>query len=716
MEGSEQRIAELERKVAMQQATIDAMMDELEKRQSTTEQTRFQTWARQAQFINVIQQKTESLQAALAKNNELTSSLQVSESFLSAVVDSLPIRLAILDGDGTVVRVNRIWREESSHLGPVEGGNLLAFYRVRSAAGEVPPQLHNAIASVIAQKFPTYLDHTEFGNLYFQTLVTRIPDTTHVLVAHLDITALIQAQKALERERRETELLSLVTRHTENPIVILDGNAKVTWTNTAFDQVSGMKITGQNALAVAAQISDDPGVSALLGEHIRLGRHYQSTHSMIGADGSRYYFRVELKPVAGESGTPFFMMVLNDVTENVRVQTTLASERKLLENVVSNVPHAIYWKDRYSRYQGCNEAFARNYGLTIGDIIGKRDNELIPGKDGALGFARENSVSRGGHPVLGVEETFESENGPQVMLTSRVPLIVDGQINGVLGIFADITAFKHMEQELNQARRLEAIGQLSAGIAHEINTPMQYIGDNIHFMDKAVTMLLDLADKVDGLAAREDGVGSDAREWLKQCRYQVIRRNVPGAIQSATEGVQTVSQIVQAMKAFAHPGGRELKMADINAGLTNTITVSRNEWKYVAEVETAFAAECVVRCNLGELNQVFLNLIVNAAQAIADGVDSDHPRGKIIVRTADLEDAVEVRVTDNGPGIPASVQPHVFEQFFTTKSVGKGTGQGLALARAVIERHHGTIDFETSSSGTTFRIRIPKNHVEQGAA
>jgi len=274
-----------------------------------------------------------------------------------------------------------------------------------------------------------------------------------------------------------------------------------------------------------------------------------------------------------------------------------------------------------------------------------------------------------------------------------------------------------MEAQLVQTQKLESIGQLAAGIAHEINTPTQYVGDNIEFLSDAFGQLSELWDSYEKLVEcvkSEDSV----KELVNQINrirtdadVDYLKQEIPKAIQQSRDGVTRVASIVRAMKEFSHPDAEEKTRVDLNHCIMNTITISRNEWKYVAEMETDLDSGLpLVNCLPGEFNQVILNLIINAAHAIQDVVgDGAKGKGKIKITTRQDGDYVEVRVSDTGTGIPKSIRNRVFDPFFTTKEVGKGTGQGLAIARNVIvDKHSGTITFETEEGkGTTFIIRIP---------
>ena len=274
---------------------------------------------------------------------------------------------------------------------------------------------------------------------------------------------------------------------------------------------------------------------------------------------------------------------------------------------------------------------------------------------------------------------------------------------------------RELQKELREAQKLEAVGQLAGGIAHEINTPAQYIGDNLKFLTDAHQDLFSLVEKSMALteAARgHDGLSvmaEDVDAVRDEIDLEYLRQEIPSATEQSKAGIGQVSRIVLAMKEFSHPGTKEMSLADINRALENTLTISRNEWKHVAEVTTAFdEALPAVPCLAGEINQVFLNLIVNAAHAITEK-QGRHGLGRIKVSTETDGENVIIRVEDDGTGIPEAFRDQVFNPFFTTKEVGQGTGQGLTIARdIVVKKHGGTIRFDTEAEkGTTFTVRLP---------
>jgi signal transduction histidine kinase len=276
-----------------------------------------------------------------------------------------------------------------------------------------------------------------------------------------------------------------------------------------------------------------------------------------------------------------------------------------------------------------------------------------------------------------------------------------------LFVIRDISAEKHQRDQSLQSQKLEAIGQLAAGIAHEINTPLQFVGDNLHFLAEAAETL------TNALGQYRENVTETTIETFNKIDESLdipyMTEHLKSAFMAALDGVQRVSVIVQAMKSFSHPGPKEKRQEDLNHAIETTLTISTNVWKYVAEIERDFAPDLPkVDCVIGEINQVLLNLITNAAHAIGDVVGESGGKGVIRISTRYDSDCIVVRISDSGGGMPEAVQKRVFEPFFTTKPVGRGTGQGLPLARSIILQHRGSLEFETQQGvGTTFTIRLP---------
>jgi PAS domain S-box-containing protein len=319
-----------------------------------------------------------------------------------------------------------------------------------------------------------------------------------------------------------------------------------------------------------------------------------------------------------------------------------------------------------------------------------------------------------GHLKLTIDPMLDSGDGE-----------MDGEAEGsVVLLGEDITRRLRLESQLIQAQKLESIGQLAAGVAHEINTPIQFVSDNVRFLQASFEDVLGLTELWDGAA----GLPADEleqrarifRDKAEEIDLPFVVREVPQAIAQSLSGLNQVANIVRSMKSLTHPGGGSATLLDVNKAIEGAVTVSRNEWKYLADMQLDLAPDLpLIQGYPGDLNQALLNIIINAAHAIGErfGQEEDHP-GRIAITTIPDGDMVEIHISDNGPGIPAGIRTKVFDPFFTTKEVGRGTGQGLVIAHgAVVTRHGGTLTFTTEpGEGTTFVIRLPMRQPDSGQA
>jgi PAS domain S-box-containing protein len=366
-----------------------------------------------------------------------------------------------------------------------------------------------------------------------------------------------------------------------------------------------------------------------------------------------------------------------------------------------------------------NAAAQKAFGLRDDQVIGKRLDECAIQWD----FGSITKEAPGWPSIVDVvrlpEIRYTRPDGIERFLGITINPIQNeaGDPDGFFLIGVDITERRNLEMRLMQAQKLESIGYLAAGIAHEINTPTQYIGDNIEFLRETFLGLRQLIGKyTDLLEAVKLGVVDlslveELESTAANLGLDYLMAQIPRALEQSIDGISRVAKIVRAMKEFSHPGGQEKTSIDINRAIESTITVARNEWKHVAEVVTHFdwSLPCVA-CLPGEFNQVILNILVNAAHAIHDAIPKGSlQKGTITVSTRRDGEWAEVRIRDTGTGIPEEARPRIFDPFFTTKEVGKGTGQGLAIAHNVIVgKHGGTLTFETEmGKGATFIIRLP---------
>lgn len=446
-----------------------------------------------------------------------------------------------------------------------------------------------------------------------------------------------------------------------------------------------------------------------------VGRNVPLEYRCRHRDGSWIILEGTAKSLLEDPAIAGVVINSREITQRKRAE----EEQKRLTVVMDSSPDFVGTADPHGRLSYVNRAGrmlvglepqAVTAGVNITDIHPPRVNEVLLHE--GIPTAMREGVWTGETALLG-------RNGREITVLEAILAhkSADGTVEFLSMIARDITERKMLESELRQAQRVEAMGHLAAGIAHEINTPIQYLGDNIRFLAESFNDLADLVKLHQEFfaSARVGDVPPQLVEALDASAadldVEFVLEEFPRAVAQSLEGVENVAEIVRAMKEFSHPGTAEKTPTDINRTIQTTLTVSRSEWKYVAEVCTDLDPELpLVPCLPGDFNQALLNIVVNAAHAIADAVqDGKGPLGVIRVTTARQRECVEIRIFDSGPGIPEAIQPHIFDPFFTTKEVGRGTGQGLTLARNVIvDRHGGTLTFETEPGcGTTFIVRLP---------
>ena len=385
----------------------------------------------------------------------------------------------------------------------------------------------------------------------------------------------------------------------------------------------------------------------------------------------------------------------------------------------------------------CNKVVADQHGVSREGLIGQSAGMLTGWQIRNANYRLElDSTLRSGRTFHYEDEVLRRDGSSFLLGVSIRPIFDEaGRLTHAVAIGADITAkreearkkqelqeqlvaeMKERERvvlELQLAQKLESVGRLAAGVAHEINTPIQYVGDSADFLHSAFADLTQLLDAcisaVDALppGSAAEALRAEIARRSEQHDLEFLRAELPRAFERIFDGVGRVSTIVKAMKEFAHPDTEEQSPADLNHALETTLLVASNEYKYVAKVHTSFGPLPPVVCNVGELNQVFLNLIVNAAHAIHDA-GRDAETGEIRVGTEIVGDEAVIRIRDNGCGIPAENLSKLYDPFFTTKEVGRGTGQGLSIAHAIlVDKHQGAINATSDVGvGTEFVLRIP---------
>jgi PAS domain S-box-containing protein len=389
--------------------------------------------------------------------------------------------------------------------------------------------------------------------------------------------------------------------------------------------------------------------------------------------------------------------------ERRNLSDALAHERNVLRTMIDLIPAFIYAKDAHSRFTACNKLVANRMGVAPGELIGKTDFDFFPREMAEKFFSDEQALLKSGKPLIDHEEiAFDKTRGMnRVILTSKIPLHdADGNLTGVVGTGFDITDRKAAEERMASSDRLESIGRLAAGVAHEINTPIQYLSDSVSFIREGVMELLEYIDALHAAMPQPPVPDENVED---------LRKEMPPALTLVADGLSRIAEIVRSMKDFAHADQNEMGPTDLNRAIASTLVIARSEYKPVAEVETDYGQLPPVTCHTSQINQVVLNLVVNAAHAIADKIKRSGAVGKITVSTRVEGERVVIAIGDTGGGIPEDIRARIFDPFFTTKEVGRGTGQGLSIARNVIVKGHGgELDFTTElGKGTTFYIRLP---------
>jgi two-component system, NtrC family, sensor kinase len=439
------------------------------------------------------------------------------------------------------------------------------------------------------------------------------------------------------------------------------------------------------------------------------------------------------------AGTQLYFMRLNqrlrhttivldhELAQRQLIEKNLLESHAKLDQIFNTAADGMLLINLEGEIVQVNTTFARLVGLPMDQLIGVKCHEVFSGPDCQTDNCPLHLIRRGAKTRIEYESDKTRPDGIIVNCQVVATPFYDGngELKGIIEDFRDITLQKEAEKEqkrlhaqLLHTQKLESVGQLAAGIAHEINTPTQYIGTNIDFLEDGFKDVANLVAAYHRLllAEKNKEVASEliqeVEDTLAAADWDYLSQEFPLAIAQSKDGVHRISTIVRAMKEFSHPGSKEKIPLSLNDLINTTLIVSRNEWKYVAEVKTDFAENLSpVPCLSDEMGQVFLNLLVNSAHAIAKqlGDNPNGEKGRISISTRQDGDQVEIRVQDTGCGISANILDKVFDPFFTTKEVGKGTGQGLAIARDVIvTKHGGALEVESEpGQGATFIIHLP---------
>ncbi len=527
------------------------------------------------------------------------------------------------------------------------------------------------------------------------------------------------------------EVLAAITEGSPNVIVMADAETlEVVYHNRAahlrFDPEGGAQWRGVGLRDLVAAAEQDRLLLTILAD-VETGAPWSGMCGLRDLKGKEFQARLHVQFFENRGRR---LYVCNaDLLTSKAEENEVLSDHRILRALLDTVPDAIYLKDAQSRFVLVSRSMASRCGhRTPEEMIGRSDFDYFTVDHAQPAYEAEQRIITRGEHVLGVEEMETWIDGLVTWVnTTKLPLYDnEGQIIGLFGISRDITLQKadalekaELEAKLQLAGKLESVGRLSAGVAHEINTPTQFIAHNTRFIDDATKDLIALARG--GHALQRAVEKKDASEIqtlstalaasVKKLDLDYLASELPRTIAENIDGLARVQQIVKSLKEYAHPASQEKIPSDINAAIQTSLNVAKHEWKYVADTKLELAATLPkVACNVGEINQVLLNLIVNAAHAIESKLrKTGEKKGLITVRSRVEGSWVVIEIEDSGTGIPETVRARIFDPFFTTKPMGKGTGQGLHVAQTIVATNHGgQLEFDTElGRGTTFRLRLP---------
>ena len=646
----------------------------------------------------------------ITRRKQTETELKFQKAFLEAQANSTLDGILVVDGEGrTLLRNQRfaeIFQLPEQLLEMGEDAKLLSYVAsLMKNAGSFLSRVEH----LYTHPNETSRDELELKNgSFLDRYSSSVVDKSGVYYGRIwtfrDIT---------ERKRNEDELgqLSMAVEQSPVSVVITDPQGNIQYVNRKFSECSGYsreEVGGKNSRILKSGLTTADHYRNLWST-IKDGKTWSGELCNKKKNGDIYWEAASITPITNAKGEiTHFLAIKEDITARRKAERDL----RLTQFSVDHASEAIQWLDAKGRIVYANHALCAVTRRSREELIGLSISDISPA------ISEEHWQTLWKRLKSGESMTFESQlhakaaDGVHVEISANY-LMFDGQ-EYCFTFARDISERRTLESQLRQAQKLEGIGHLAAGIAHEINTPTQFVTDNLTFMQDSWKSTHELLESYRTMI-REFGsaIPADALAGLKQaeerCDVDFIATEVPRAIDQSLDGAKRVAKIVRAMKEFSHPDSAEKTATDLNRAIESTITVARNEWKYVSEIVMEFDDTMpAVVCFPGDINQVVLNLIVNAAHAVKENV-KEGEKGRITVRTRNRGEFVEVSVQDTGTGIPAAIQGKVFDPFFTTKEVGKGTGQGLSFSYTVIvKKHGGKIWFETEvGKGTTFFFTLP---------
>ncbi len=627
--------------------------------------------------------------------------------------DAIPDAILVLDSKGIIKRINRaaatLFNLEA-HKAP--GRSFCHLPGFQTVFSDFCPQLdeNRSQPAMSEKKLPNNNGWAEIRRL---PLYGKSRRTKGFVMTLRDITVYKNVEEALQRaELRYRDIF------TNAAIGIAQSTMEGRFlrVNPALSSMLGYESPTEMVIGVQnikdQVYADEKDRKAFIDELMQYGRVVGFETRMKKKNGQIVWASLNCRLVRDEEDNPRYLdTFINDITARKEAEQAFQEQAQLLNGVLEGMEAAVFIVDVESHEIIEANAVAESlFGNKQEKILGKQCTMLLA-NDERKHFCHELT-----YPLRNIETTLELPNGEILPVQRTFTPFEMGGKRLIVETLIDISERKALERQLTYTQKLESVGELAAGIAHEINTPIQYIGDNTRFLQDAFGDLMELHNVAKEILSKVDG-GSDPevckaafRQALRKADIEYLSEEIPNAVQQTLEGVDHVSNIVKAMKQFSHPDSGESVLTDINKAIENTIAISRNEWKYHSKIITNLPDDLpLVECSPGDINQVLLNILVNAAHAVSGAVGDSGETGSIEIVTRKKGDFVEISIKDTGTGIVPENRDRVFNPFFTTKEVGKGTGQGLAICyNIVVKKHAGTLDFRSKvGEGTTFYIRLP---------
>jgi PAS domain S-box-containing protein len=695
--------------------------------------------------IRQVELETEK-EMASNRVEERTEQLQQHGQFLRSIIDSVDASICILDQDGTIIEANAAWFQFTEINGGSStdfgiGWNYIDLFRHLPDESTRAKEIADNIESVLREKESSYVAEYSCGGdsrRWVQVRVSSLPQEMigSAVVVHVDITERMNALCEIQQKTEEAERLALVAKGTTNGVILSNKNHEIQWINEGFTRMTGYtleEVFGKYAPTLASPRSDPESLRRTM-EALNRGEGVRTEGILRDKKGIDHWVDFDIQPLHEDNGRiKGYVGISTDISERKQAEEQLRTTLAFQQAILHHAGYGIIAAAPTGVINIFNPAASNMLGYSSEEVIDRLNLIALFDTRELLAKQASRRNGDGGNPKSSCDNmltqlfpaateeqewTWIRKDGSGVpVLLSITPLRGrDQTITALLVIAVDLTERKQIEVQMAQTHRLESIGQLAAGVAHEINTPMQFVSDNVEFLSTCLSTtekIIDAYEKHLNHAACSWDVRKAEIEKLYQVSgFHRIRGLIGQALADCRDGCERVISIVRAMRQLSHPGTDAFEKAEVNEIVRSASTVCRNHWKYVADLELELESHLpIIDCRIAAISQVLVNLIVNAGDAIADTLGPDHEKDKglILIQTQNSGNSVTIRVSDSGCGIPEGNLSRIFEPFFTTKPVGKGTGQGLAIAYdTIVNKHKGTLRGEsTVGFGTTFIITLP---------